>query len=272
MTATDKVRYVSAGGSRVEVPRSLNPWETLHVAKNVDIPKLKSAFLVASRAPERQIRAIVSLAYDMITTTGTPGCCYTADGDVYTVADTSSPNFLVAIGDCTALQTAVERRPELKMERDSRGRTLLYRAARSGFYDVTEMLICAGSPVNIVQDDGSTPLHAAAFYDHVLIAELLLSYGASSDIRNKFGEKGNTAIDEAHSEEIRKVIRNFKTPSWELISKAIEAGLSTHVRDVYVSDERVGIVVPRPRNLVLREVPASELGKWQQAWHGTKLK
>ncbi|CAF4361703.1 unnamed protein product, partial [Rotaria magnacalcarata] len=61
----------------------------------------------------------------------------------------------------------------------------------------------SGCQTNETQGDGSTALHAAAFYGHQSIVELLLEYEANPEIRNSFG---NNPKDEACSREIRDCI------------------------------------------------------------------
>ena len=57
------------------------------------------------------------------------------------------------------------------------GEPMLYKCARSGFYDLTKELISLdGVDVNIQQRSAnSTALHAACFYGHMPVVELLLS-------------------------------------------------------------------------------------------------
>jgi len=49
---------------------------------------------------------------------------------------------------------------------------------------------------------GSSPLHAASYYNHPLVVAELLKAGARSDIKNKFGM---TAVEEYATDEIREL-------------------------------------------------------------------
>merc|ERR1719281_1231542 len=74
---------------------------------------------------------------------------------------------------------------------------MLYKCARSGFYDLTkELLKFEGMDVNIRQRSaGSTPLHAACFYGHMPVVSLLVAKGADINLKNRYG---STPLDEMH--------------------------------------------------------------------------
>lgn len=57
-----------------------------------------------------------------------------------------------------------------------------------------EILIANGAEVNAIGDIGNTPLHSAALFGKVTVAEKLLELGADPDLKNEFGE---TAADVA---------------------------------------------------------------------------
>lgn len=74
-------------------------------------------------------------------------------------------------------------------DKDEYGRTLLYTASKSGFYEVCKFLLEKDASVDEPQRDGSTPLHAVAYFGHERVIKLLLQYGARTDIVNKWRKR-----------------------------------------------------------------------------------
>ena len=71
--------------------------------------------------------------------------------------------------------------------RNARSQPILYIAARFGQTQVASWLLKHGANIDAVHtDSGSTPLHAACFYEHLEVAKLLLDTGASITIRNQY--------------------------------------------------------------------------------------
>ena len=79
-----------------------------------------------------------------------------------------------------------------------KGRTLLMAAAEGGFVDVARVLIEEfGANVNAqTKQKGETALHLSAYRGHLRMVKLLLSFGASTTLRNGYHE---TAFDTATS-------------------------------------------------------------------------
>ena len=81
-------------------------------------------------------------------------------------------------------------------------------AAGWGRKDIVELLIAKGADVNAkFEDDGSTPLHLAAWKGHFETAELLIAKGA--DVNAKI-EDGRTPLDraeETNNKEITDLLR-----------------------------------------------------------------
>ena len=69
--------------------------------------------------------------------------------------------------------------------------------------------------INEPQKDGSTPLHGAAFYNQEIIVQLLLEYGAKTNIKNKFNA---LASDDARSISIKNNILNSQTVQISILS------------------------------------------------------
>jgi ankyrin repeat protein len=51
-------------------------------------------------------------------------------------------------------------------------------AAQNGHFEAAGVLLEAGAAVNLADNYGSTPLHAAAFHSHDTLVRLLLAAGA----------------------------------------------------------------------------------------------
>eukprot|EP01126_Amoeba_proteus_P011092 TRINITY_DN14424_c0_g1_i2.p1 TRINITY_DN14424_c0_g1~~TRINITY_DN14424_c0_g1_i2.p1 ORF type:complete len:421 (-),score=71.10 TRINITY_DN14424_c0_g1_i2:77-1339(-) len=100
----------------------------------------------------------------------------------------------------------------------------LYRAARAGNCSVVELLLRAGSNPDIPQSNGSTPLHAATFFQHPKVVEKLLAEGANPFIRNSFvnplknSSQGNTPRDETNVPEILQLFDRYEQDLWLLAS------------------------------------------------------
>ena len=79
-----------------------------------------------------------------------------------------------------------------------KGRTLLMAAAEGGFVDVARVLIEEfGANVNAqTKQKGETALHLSAYRGHLRMVKLLLSFAASTTLRNGYHE---TAFDTATS-------------------------------------------------------------------------
>ena len=69
---------------------------------------------------------------------------------------------------------------------DSNGDALLHLAAQQSDVHTVRLLLTAGIDVNLIGDMGNTGLHYAQTEE---MARLLLSYGASVDARNEFGNR-----------------------------------------------------------------------------------
>ena len=75
---------------------------------------------------------------------------------------------------------------------DENGNSPLHAAAAAGNFDAVVELIKFGAHINVQNMDGNTPLHYAAFYCFSDIADVLLREGADPSIRNMNREKADT--------------------------------------------------------------------------------
>jgi ankyrin repeat protein len=93
----------------------------------------------------------------------------------------------------------VQRLIELKLDISSPnlyGRTLLHVAAQVGDEGFVEMLCQAGVPLNFFwgSNPPSTPLTVAAIYGHERVVDLLIKYGATVDVDERFIKEHSEAI------------------------------------------------------------------------------
>lgn len=66
-------------------------------------------------------------------------------------------------------------------------------ASAAGEFERVERLLADGKPVDVYSEDGWTPLHLAAFFGHMRIAEMLLAHGAEVGSRS-LNSNANTPL------------------------------------------------------------------------------
>jgi len=232
---------------------------------------VKAAFKRKITQPVRQNRAMVSVAYHMLTSSA--GRYTQIPGKDEFVVRRRDHFMLAACGHTKELTLRIDKKRNLVQDKDEFGRTLLYIASKSGFYDTCKLLLEKGASVNEGQKDGSTPLHGAAFFGHALVVGLLLQHGAISDIKNKWG---NSALDESATPAIRSLIQ---TASADVIlsmaSTLKEKQLALNVRLIEYRGEVIAKELTRdPRTLdgKTRAEWNHIHNTWETAWHGTRYK
>ncbi|KAL3664086.1 hypothetical protein V7S43_010972 [Phytophthora oleae] len=101
----------------------------------------------------------------------------------------------------------VKKRVNLEI-RSADGSTALHLASEKGHAAVVQLLLAAGSNPNaIAERDGSTALHKAAFMGKSAVVWLLLRSGADPQLKDS---KGITAVDQAHSEQLKRILLTTK--------------------------------------------------------------
>jgi ankyrin repeat protein len=90
-------------------------------------------------------------------------------------------------GNLEAVEGLIQDNPELINAADDRGYSPLHKAAYNNHLNIAEFLISQGANVNATSGSGSTPLHGAAFYGHPEIVRALLENGAELEIANAGG-------------------------------------------------------------------------------------
>ena len=232
---------------------------------------VKEAFRNKISQQKRQNRAEISIANHILTSTANR---YERQKETNSFFIKKRDHFVLAA--CCHTQELASRIAEgenLVEEADEHGRTLLYIVCKSGFYDTCKLLLQKGASVNQAQKDGSTPLHAAAYFGQTLVVGLLLECGARFDIKNKWG---NTALMESPSTEIRSLIEASSSDVTSSLAVNLqEKKLVSGVRFV----EFEGKVVAKELLRDLRSLDPPTRAQWnnivhtwEPTWHGTRYK
>ena len=265
------ISYMAAGGGQVCIPLPINPWVTLGLASSAaSRDEVKMAFREKIRQPHRQNRALASLANHILTSTEPR--YHRQQNNMFTIK-TRDHFTIAAYGNTVELKALIGRDKSLVQKSDEHGRTLLYLACKSGFYDTVKMLLQKGADINKIQRDGSTPLHAASFFGHPLVVGLLLEFGARTDIKNKWQQ---TALEESHSTEITNLIRNASLDFiFSVKTKLTAKQLVSEMRPIEFNGKVIAKeLIRHPSRLDSKT--RSELKKilknWVMTWHGTKFK
>ena len=261
--------YSADGGSKVVISVPLNPWKVLGLSSSrVSHADVNAAFKRKITQPVRQNRAMISIAYHMLTSSA--GRYKRIHGTDEFVVGKRDHFMLAVCGHTEELALMIAKRQNLVEERDEQRRTLLYIASRSGFYDTCKLLLQKGASVNETQRDGSTPLHGAAYFGHALVVGLLIQHGARSDVKNKWG----TALEESATPKIRSLIQTASADHISsLAAKLREKQLVSSVRLI----EYFGNVIakefvrdPCTLDVHTRTEWNGIQSTWETAWHGTR--
>ncbi|CAH3017690.1 unnamed protein product [Porites evermanni] len=219
------LRYTAPDGGTGTVPRIVNPYHVFQLNQNATIQEIKEAFKRTANQSQRQGRVMASLSYHILMSND-QRYRKVSDG-YYEIAGKTDVIVLAVVGATASLVDQISKNSSLASTTDEHKHSLLYVAARAGFYDTTEALLKMGVPVNEKQVDGSTALHAASFYRQQLVVEILLRHGADPTITNKWG---NSPADEASSE-IKQIILSYKEDRIsQIVSSLVGKGLAFLVR------------------------------------------
>jgi hypothetical protein len=262
--------YTTAAGSKVVIPLKLplGPWVAQTQPTAVH-GHTQGPFKASIGAPNRQSRAALSLRYDVSFRRSIQAvpARYLVDADGTFTYNTDDPFTLAAIGDTKRLIALVESSPGVLERQDESGDSLLYKAARSGFCDMVEALLAKGANPNTVKVMGSSPLHAASFFGHVIVAASLLARSCDRTLTNKYG---NTALDEASTHPMRQLL----AAEAETTLKALaDAGVGTCLRPLHYDGDVVAWRIDRNPQLIMDSLCAGTPripANWRTVWHGTK--
>jgi len=231
---------------------------------------MKKAFRGRMTQKVRQNRAAASIAYYLFTTA--KGRCVQGNGFGEYVIWLN--HFVLAASEHTEkLASKIRTGRDLLKDKDKCGRTLLYIACMSGFYDTCELLLEEGASINVVQSTGSTPLHGAAYYRHTLVVGLLLQHGAKTDIKN---QAGMTALDESTTPDIQRLIQTASADKiLSFTAELRDKCLVERVRLIKYQGDVVAKELIRNQSTLDEDTRAQWNGicrKWDLAWHGTRFK
>ena len=265
------IAYTAGGGDQVYIRFPFNPWQALGlISITGSRDDVKMAFREKIQRHQRQNRAQASLANHILTSTE-PRYQRQPGSDLYTIR--RRDHFTIAAyGDTEELRTLIRINKSLVKESDEHGRTLLYLACKSGFYDMVKMLLQNGAEINMVQRDGSTSLHGAAFFGHFLVVSLLLEYGAHTDIKNKWG---HTPPQESHSTTISNLFTNASSDQiLSLKTKLTAKQLVSEMRPIEFKGKVIAkelIRNPNTLDAFTRRDLNTILKTWEMTWHGTQF-
>ena len=250
------------------MPGAMDPYLQLGITPSTSFAITKKVVIRELVKPERQARAMASLAYHMITSSGKR---YDKKDNMYQIQNRDI-HFYAAIGHTEMVLDKITSDPSLVDSADEQKRRALYLSARCGFCDTTEALIRMGANVNHQQLDDSTPLHAAAFYGQKQIVEMLLVYGADPSLKNKHE---STPADESSSN-IRNVFDAFnKTPMDSTVAFFKSSGFVETIHFIHFQGKRIGVEMLRNVKLldsITTQRWDSIKRDWEIAFHGTKYR
>jgi ankyrin repeat protein len=114
----------------------------------------------------------------------------------------------IAMGSKASVQWMLRQAVDLSF-RDAEGYTPLHSALgreRPDRYEVLEMLLAAGAPVDLKGVNDWTPAHMAAAYDDVEALRILVRYGADLSIRTDIDDYA-TPLEEARTLGKREAVK-----------------------------------------------------------------
>mgnify|MGYP002626075222 CR=1 FL=1 len=243
---------------------NIDPYSVLKIPQYSDETKIKNAFKNLVTSPDRKNKSKACLAYEMLFNKNK----FVQYGNYYKVKEKDCFYFAI-IGDLNSLKSLIEKNRNLLYSKDNIQRSLLYLAARNGYFDVTEYLLQKGINIDEVQSTGSTALHGASFYGHELIVQLLIEHGINTKIKNN---NGLTAADDAKTPSIKNLI--LKSEEDIIINWYHNLHMKGFVSNLVPIKNGNKIIAQKMLCLpgFLKKDYLYLIHNWIPAWHGTKLK
>ena len=250
------------GAGKSSIPEKIDPYEILQISPNNSFIQCKIKFrqLIINR--NISIKRKVSLAYDVLCNREK----YIKNNNIYTVKKKDHFYYTI-IGDLENLKQIYKENPNIIEEKDEINRNLLYLSAKNGFYDICKFLLEIGMDPNETQSSESTPLHAAAYYNHSDIVELLIEYGAKVNSTNIYN---NSALDEAYFPNIKQILmKNNNDIITNFFFDLKNKNLAKRLIPVKYNNHIIGKKILRSEEIMPKNIKDIK-EKWEVAWHGTK--
>ena len=258
------INIIMGGSVQPEDIEISDPYEILQIKQNASISECRAAYMNLATVPDRKVRAKACLAYDILCNKEK----YAKVGNSYKSKEKDS-FYCTVIGDLNALKYKIDYDKSLLYKKDDLKRSLLYLAARNGYYNLTEYLLKKGINVNDTQRNGSTALHGASYYGQKLIIQLLIDHGIDTSIKNEFG---HTAADEAKTPAIKELILNSnKDKIMHFFHELYSKDLVTNIIPI----KKQGTIICQKLMVSKKLMPNNYLSNykyWIPVWHGTKFK
>jgi uncharacterized protein len=118
----------------------------------------------------------------------------------------NDPHYNAKTGNIAGIQKIIDSGTPIEM-RDQLGNTPLIVAASSNKPETVEYLCKKGANINAQNNDRSTALIAAAYYNLIDVAKVLVKYNPDKTIKDKYG---NTALDYAEQYKYTDMISLLK--------------------------------------------------------------
>ena len=235
----------------------------MNISPLASLQECKFAYMNLATCPLRSIRRNACLAYDIICNKDK----YYKIGDKYKVKKKDC-FYYTLVGDLHSLKSLIQKNKNLLYEKDNLQRSLLYLAARNGYFNITDYLLKKGININEVQSTGSTALHGAAYYGQELVIQLLIEHGINTKVRNNFG---STAADEAKTPKIRELILQSDQDRIMNLYHYLHS-LNLVVKIIPIKKKGAIIAQKMLCPSGLTQKTYTEISKyWYPAWHGTKF-
>jgi hypothetical protein len=256
--------YRSLSGVTVRIPKVIDPCEVFAMNPTMEWKTIRCVFMSLVAAEGRDVRAVATLSYEMMRVLCHKNplppffCQISPSSFSYDVTD---PIVMTYIGDGAALSRAISAdRSVIEVTAEEKC-PLVYLAARSGHNDIIQLLFRKGANVN-ARGNGSSALHAAAFFGHAIAVQQLIALGASLTFKNRYN---SLPIEEASIKAIKNCIRRAgDNLLGELLRQLMELKMLATIETITDEGTIVGY-------RVLRRLDdrATILSQWKLGWHGT---